>query len=257
MINLKFFFFLLVLFASFLEACSVQNTEKEVSKTEQIQADTSKKVKEIDLQNILLNNQNVSEILTKYGEKNPETIVIISTKIGNIKLKLYEETPLHRANFIRLAKKKYFDGTSFHRVIDGFIVQGGGFDEPRTSVGKYTVPAEMKAELLHKRGALAMAREYKDNPQKRSAFHDFYIVQTQKMSLPELQATAKEHKIRLTPLQTKTYTSLGGAPHLDNEHTVFGEVIEGMDVIDKIAKVKTDKGGWPIDDIKLIVKVIE
>ncbi len=257
MMNLKKIFFLGVFVLFLINACSEENTKQKAEKVKEIQADTTKKRAEIDLQNVLLDNQNVSDILTKYGEKNPETIVIISTKLGDIKLKLYKETPLHRANFVRLAKKKYFDGTSFHRVIDGFIVQGGGFDEPRASIGKYTVPAEMKPELLHKRGALAMAREYKENPQKRSAFHDFYIVQTQKMSLPELQASAKEHKIKLTSLQTRIYTSLGGAPHLDNEHTVFGEVVQGMDVIDKIAKVKTDKGGWPIDDIKLKVQVIE
>lgn len=256
MVNMKNIRCLLLLMIYLLAACEGNDTKKKTEKNEKIAQETPKKNQEINLQDILLDNQNVVEVLTKYGEQNPENVVIISTRMGDIKIKLYKETPLHRANFVRLAKKKYFDGTVFHRVINDFIIQGGGFDEPRPSVGKYTVPSEIKPAFLHKRGAIAMAREYKDNPQKRSAFHDFYIVQTKKMTLPELQATAKEHKIKLTSLQTKTYTTLGGAPHLDNEHTVFGEVIEGMDVVDKIAKVKTDKGGWPIDDIEISIKLL-
>ncbi|GAB4192581.1 MAG: hypothetical protein OHK0057_21670 [Thermoflexibacter sp.] len=227
------------------------NTKVENKATKQVEK------KEINLQDVLLDNQNVTEVLTKYGDKHPETVVLISTRLGDIKVRLYKETPLHRANFIRLAKKKYFDGTVFHRVIQDFIVQGGGFDTPRPSVGKYTIPSEIKPEFIHKRGALAMAREYENNPDKRSAFHDFYIVQTKKMTLPELQASAKEHKIKLTPLQINTYTTLGGAPHLDNQHTVFGEVVEGMDVVDRIAAVKTDKGGWPIEDVVIKMTVIE
>ncbi|MCU0393693.1 MAG: peptidylprolyl isomerase [Thermoflexibacter sp.] len=251
---MKYISILLIL--SWCLACHETQQKKNVEKKEENKSSISQK-KEINLQDVLLDNQNVTEILSKYGAQNPETIVLISTRMGDIKIRLYKETPLHRSNFIRLAKKKYFDGTEFHRVIKDFIVQGGGFDEPRPSVGKYTIPSEIKPELLHKRGALAMAREYNDNPDKRSAFHDFYIVQTKKMTLPELQASAKEHKIKLSPLQISTYTTLGGAPHLDNQHTVFGEVIAGMDVVDKIALVKTDKGGWPIEGIDIKVKVLE
>jgi peptidyl-prolyl cis-trans isomerase B (cyclophilin B) len=242
----------------FCLACSEsKESRKTNAKVENNKATKQAEKKEINLQDVLLDNQNVTEVLTKYGEQNPETVVLISTRLGDIKVRLYKETPLHRANFIRLAKKKYFDGTVFHRVIQDFIVQGGGFDTPRPSVGKYTIPSEIKPEFIHKRGALAMAREYENNPEKRSAFHDFYIVQTKKMTLPELQASAKEHKIKLTPLQIKTYTTLGGTPHLDNQHTVFGEVIAGMDVVDKIAVVKTDKGGWPIEDIVIKMTVLE
>lgn len=238
-------------------ACNESKESKKMNTKVENKATKQVEKKEVNLQDILLDNQNVTEVLTKYGEQNPETVVLISTRLGDIKVKLYKETPLHRANFIRLAKKKYFDGTVFHRVIQDFIVQGGGFDTPRPSVGKYTIPSEIKPEFIHKRGALAMAREYENNPEKRSAFHDFYIVQTKKMTLPELQASAKEHKIKLTPLQINTYTTIGGAPHLDNQHTVFGEVIAGMDVVDKIAAVKTDKGGWPIEDVVIKMVVIE
>ncbi|SFF44734.1 peptidylprolyl isomerase [Thermoflexibacter ruber] len=238
-------------------ACSESQESRKSNAKVENKATKQVEKKEVNLQDILLDNQNVTEVLTKYGEQNPETVVLISTRLGDIKVKLYKETPLHRANFIRLAKKKYFDGTVFHRVIQDFIVQGGGFDTPRPSVGKYTIPSEIKPEFIHKRGALAMAREYENNPEKRSAFHDFYIVQTKKMTLPELQASAKEHKIKLTPLQINTYTTLGGAPHLDNQHTVFGEVVAGMDVVDRIAAVKTDKGGWPIEDVVIKMTVIE
>lgn len=251
--NLKTIIYCLAILFSFA-SCEENSSKQKVENHKEI-SQKAQKPQEIDLQEVLLDNQNVAEVLTKYGAQNPENIAIISTRMGDIKIKLYKETPLHRANFVRLAKKKYFDGTVFHRVVDGFMVQGGGFDEPRASVGKYTVPSEIKPAFLHKRGAIAMAREYKDNPQKRSAFHDFYIVQTKKMTLPELQATAKEHKIKLNPLQTRIYTTIGGTPHLDGDHTVFGEVIEGMDVVDKIAKVKTDKGNWPIDDIEITVKL--
>ncbi len=252
----------IILLIGFCLACSENkegrknDAKPEENKAIKKQAEQAER-KGVNLQEVLLDNQNVVEVLTKYGEQNPETVVLISTRLGDIKVKLYKETPLHRANFIRLAKKKYFDGTVFHRVIKDFIVQGGGFDTPRPSVGKYTIPSEIRPEFIHKRGALAMAREYENNPEKRSAFHDFYIVQTKKMTLPELQASAKEHKIKLTPLQINTYTTLGGAPHLDNQHTVFGEVIAGMDVVDKIAAVKTDRGGWPIEDIVIKMIVIE
>lgn len=238
-------------------ACSESQESRKSNAKVENKATKQVEKKEVNLQDILLDNQNVTEVLTKYGEQNPETVVLISTRLGDIKVRLYKETPLHRANFIRLTKKKYFDGTVFHRVIQDFIVQGGGFDTPRPSVGKYTIPSEIKPEFIHKRGALAMAREYENNPEKRSAFHDFYIVQTKKMTLPELQASAKEHKIKLTPLQINTYTTLGGAPHLDNQHTVFGEVIAGMDVVDRIAAVKTDKGGWPIEDVVIKMTVIK
>lgn len=250
-----------------------------------------------------------------------ETIVI-ETEYGKMKLKLYEETPLHKANFLKLAREKAFDSLLFHRVINNFMIQGGDplskRARPGDSLGHgdigYTVPAEFSKNIIHKKGALAAAREGDDiNPKFESSGSQFYIVMGKVRTMEDLKkyedrinnthytncarAFMKsedgkklkqlynrlktenkvdsaeiinkliESKITAehlkTPLykfsdyQVKTYTTVGGTPHLDGTYTVFGEVIEGLDIIDKIASAKTDKRDRPLSDIRMKVTVIE
>ncbi len=205
-----------------------------------------------------LTNENVREELLKYGKENPETVVLLSTSMGEIKLKLYQETPFHRANFIRLAKSGYYNGTVFHRVIKGHMVQGGDSREPKRDIGKYGVPSEVKPEFVHVRGALAMAR-YDDefNPTKASSPDNFYMVQGSKVSETELQQVSQKNGIKYTPAQLKAYLTKGGVPTLDMKYTVFGEVLEGMDVVDKIARVPVDTHDWPSQEIYITMKVLE
>jgi peptidyl-prolyl cis-trans isomerase A (cyclophilin A) len=167
-----------------------------------------------------LNNNNVVAELTQFGQEHPETVVVLHTNLGNIRLKLYQDTPLHRANFVRLAKVGYLDGSIFYRVVKDFVVQGSSSDVPRPRIGGYTIPAEMKPQHRHVRGALSMSRSYDYNPDKRSASSDFFIL----------------HK-----------DALG----LNGDHTVFGEVIGGMDVVDKMALVPTSQE-WPLQDLVIL-----
>lgn len=159
---------------------------------------------------------------------------VIHTQFGDMKGFLYNETPKHRDNFVKLAKSGFYDGTLFHRVILGFMIQGGDPNsktaKPGQSLGSgdlgYTVPAEFNPALKHKRGALAAART--ENPTKASSASQFYIVEPEK-----------------------------GANFLDNNYTVFGEITEGLDVITKIASVKKDGSDRPLEDVKMTVKIVE
>ena len=187
------------------------------------------------------------------------TMVLISTPFGDMKIKLYDETPLHRDNFIKLAKEGYFDGLLFHRVISGFMIQGGDPNSRNAQPGQplgsggpgYTVPAEFNTALIHKKGALSAARLGDQmNPQKASSGSQFYIVQGK-------PASDYDFRIQYTEEQKAIYKSVGGTPFLDQNYTVFGEVVEGLDVIDKIAAVKTAPGDRPLEDVKFTVKVIE
>ena len=255
----------------------------------------------------------------KDGNMEKETVLKIETSMGDIKVKLYNETPKHRDNFIKQAKDGTYNGTLFHRVIKDFMVQAGDPESKTAPKGKmlgsgdvgYTVPAEfVYPKYFHKKGALSAARQGDEvNPKKESSGCQFYIVtgkvfndstllnmeqqknqnkvteafnalaqkhmkEIYKMrkandqdGLYALQDTlfiqaeaeaAKQPDFHFTPEQIKAYTTVGGTPHLDGEYTVFGEVVEGMDIVDKIQQVKTDRSDRPEEDVKIInVSVIE
>lgn len=240
-----------------------------------------------------------------------DNIVIIKTTSGDIKVKLYDQTPLHRDNFLKLVKEKYYDRTLFHRVIKGFMVQAGDPQSKGALAGKslgtggpgYTIPAEIiYPQLFHKRGVLAAARQGDEvNPNRASSGSQFYIVwgeiynegklaqlekglksmkeqeifnalvaenkervlalrksrdQAGLMELQQELLAITEGKMReikevLTPEQREAYTTVGGTPHLDGQYTVFGEVIEGLDIVEKIQQTATGAGDRPKEDIMI------
>lgn len=202
----------------------------------------------------------------KEETKEITTMVLISTNYGDMKAILYNETPLHRDNFIKLVKEGYYDGTLFHRVIDGFMIQGGDPDsktaKPKQMLGQggpgYTIPAEFKQELIHKKGALAAARMGDNvNPQKASSGSQFYIAQGKRYTSEELNMLQARMGKQFNQTQKDAYVNEGGVPFLDYEYTVFGQVIEGLEVIDKIAKVQKDRYDRPIEDVKMTISIVE
>lgn len=213
---------------------------------------------------ILINLFSFNNLTQKMGDKDYK--VLISTSLGDIKVQLYNETPLHRDNFIKLVNQKFFDGTLFHRVINQFMIQGGDPDskdaKPKTKLGDsgpgYNIPAEFVSKYLHKRGALAAAREGDEvNPKKESSGSQFYIVQGKKYNDVEMDEVTKRTGKIFSKEERDIYNTIGGVPHLDANYTVFGEVYEGMEVVDKIVLVKTRKSDdRPVEDIKMTLKVI-
>ena len=251
-------------------------------------------------------------------EGSGQTKILITTNYGIIKIKLYNETPLHRDNFIKLVKAHYYDSLLFHRVIQKFMIQGGDPDSKKSTAGAtlgeggpgYTIPAEINRKLFHKKGVLAAARESDlDNPTQASSGSQFYIVQgkvftdsllqTQAIritkrtlfnyfiNLPENKHYLDDYKryvklenidstkyindifdakvekelpnvaqYKFTPEQVKAYTTIGGTPALDNTYTVFGEVYEGLEIVDLIASQKTDRNARPLDDVRIISAAI-
>lgn len=255
-------------------------------------------------------------------DKDKDYVVTIKTQYGDMVAILYDETPKHKQNFIKLAKEHYYDSTLFHRVIEGFMIQGGDPDsktaQPGARLGNggpaYTVDAEFNPKFFHEKGALSAARQGDNiNPKKASSGSQFYIVQGQKMDEPALInmenniqfqrknmqlreiITQPKHKdlmqtimekqqagdgewlntffeasdtliqkekpdykpFKFSEAQRQRYTEVGGAPHLDGEYTVFGKVISGLDVIDKIAAQKRDGADRPVEDIRMTVTVEE
>jgi peptidylprolyl isomerase len=237
-----------------------------------------------------------------------DSVVSVKTSLGDIKLLLYNGTPVHKANFLKLVDMGFYDGVSFHRVIRNFMIQGGDpatksglTKEQLDTLGTYTIPAEFNPLYFHKKGALAAAREGNDvNPEMRSSGTQFYIVQGVKLSEDDLKAAelkinnnikqalftrllsevsdsarkagtalqddklqelasvkmfdslSNHGDFRLTDDQKNTYMTIGGVPRLDQTYTVFGEVIEGLDVVDKIAAVPTDQNDKPVSDVRII-----
>jgi peptidyl-prolyl cis-trans isomerase B (cyclophilin B) len=190
------------------------------------------------------------------------TKVLMKTSAGNITMVLYDDTPLHRDNLIALIKKNFYDGLLFHRVIPGFMVQAGDPNskdaKPGVQLGSggpgYTVPAEFKPNHFHKKGALAAARQGDQaNPKRASSGSQFYIVvgaPTSENALNQMEKSGQHAKF--TAEERKVYPTLGGTPHLDAQYTVFGEVTEGLDILDKISKVECDQANRPKVDVKII-----
>ncbi|XZF13069.1 peptidylprolyl isomerase [Chitinophagaceae bacterium MMS25-I14] len=184
--------------------------------------------------------------------------VIITTEYGKIEMELYDKTPKHRDNMIKLIKEKFYDGTLFHRVIPGFVIQGGDPDSKTATAGKqlgegdvgYKIPAEINDEYYHQRGALAMARD--NNPEKASSGCQFYIVVGKKFTDAELDQVQQRSGRKFTAEQRETYKTKGGVPHLDGGYTVFGMVTEGMDVVDKIVNEPRDASDRPNKDVKML-----
>jgi peptidylprolyl isomerase len=244
---------------------------------------------------------------------NENTVILMKTSLGDIKLKLYDETPVHRDNFIKLINSGFYEGISFHRVINGFMIQAGDpvtrsvpIAKSADTLNTYTIPSEFKKELFHKKGALAAAREGNDiNPEMRSSGTHFYIVQGVKLTdedlalaenrinsnikqalfnkiirqvadsarLSGIQMTEGEAQekasikmfdflaanpvYKIPEYQREIYKAIGGVPRLDGTYTVFGEVLEGLDVVDKIASVETDTADKPLTDVKILkIKIL-
>ncbi len=196
-----------------------------------------------------------------------EQLVQISTDMGDITVILFNETPGHRDNFLKLAEEGYYDGLLFHRVINGFMIQTGDPHSKDAVAGEplgrggpgYTIPAEIREGLFHQKGALAAARQGDQvNPERESSGSQFYIVQGRTWAPQELEMMARDRGTPFTEEQIEKYTTVGGTPHLDNAYTVFGQVIDGMDVIDRIAGVETGPGDRPTEDVRIkSVTVIE
>ncbi len=172
-----------------------------------------------------LTDKNIMEFLLDYGNKNTENLVRITTDYGFIDILLFKKTKFHRANFIYLTKKKYFNNTQFYRVISNFMIQGGNSDDrvtlkKRKTIGKYLLPNDYNKGYKHDRGMISMPSKNIENPYKKASPFEFFIVQEK-----------------------------GGSHHLDGDYTIFGKVIKGMDVVDIIASVPTDSSDWPLENI--------
>ena len=204
------------------------------------------------------------EVVIKKKDKKKD--VLVQTSMGDMLIRLSDSTPLHRDNFLRLVKQGFYDSVLFHRVINNFMIQSGDPDSKNAAAGKplgeggpgYTVPAEFRTTLFHKKGALAAARRGDDvNPQKASSGSQFYIVQGKKFTdgaLDTLEIFRLNGK-KIPADQREAYKSIGGTPHLDQGYTVFGEVIKGLDVVDKIAAVLTSRGAdidRPLENVMIV-----
>jgi len=201
---------------------------------------------------VVITPQNLREVLTAYGKDNPEDEVLIETSFGNIRLRLYPETPLHRANFVKLIKEGYYDEALFYRIVNEFMIQGGDLQKKLN----YRIPAEFQPKYIHKRGALSMARVDDNNPGKESSAAEFFIVHGERYSREDVEMADRNLGLTHTPEQIDTYVSIGGYIALDNQYTTFGEVLSGMEVVDKIASVKVFNEDKPLKKIPFKISVV-
>jgi cyclophilin family peptidyl-prolyl cis-trans isomerase len=195
--------------------------------------------------------ENLREVLTQYGKNNPENRVTIKTSFGTIKLRLYDDTPLHRANFVKLIKEGYYENAEFYRIVYEFMIQGGDLKQKLN----YRIPSEFNPKYFHKRGALSMARSDENNPELQSSAAEFFIVQGQRYADWDIDMEARNNGLTLTPEQRASYLKDGGYMSLDGRYTVFGEVTEGLDVVDKIATSKVYNEDKPLQKIPLEITV--
>lgn len=194
---------------------------------------------------------------TAQQKQEKETVVVIETSMGTIKAKLYNDTPKHRDNFIKLINEGWYNGSPFHRVIKDFMIQGGQNADGRLDPG-YTIPAEITNNHFHKKGALAAARQPDQvNPKKASSGSQFYIVQGKKFDEAWLDMYEDRSGKVFSARQRQAYQTVGGSPHLDGDYTVFGEVTEGLDVVDKITAVKTGNMDVPLEPVTIKSITIE
>lgn len=205
--------------------------------------------------------------LTAIAKPPKNQYVRISTAYGECIVRLYNQTPKHRDNFIKLTKQGFYNGTLFHRVIQNFMIQGGDPDSRDTAKNKpgaelgngdvgYTIPAEFRDSIFHKKGVLAAARD--DNPAKASSGCQFYIVEGKRFTdgkMDTLENTRLKGR-KIPAWQREWYKSVGGTPHLDQNYTAYGEVVTGLDMIDRIAAVKTDKNDRPLKDVPMTVTLL-
>lgn len=180
-----------------------------------------------------ISTENAIAFFTEYGKTHPQTRLKISTRLGDIYVHLFKDTPIHRASFLYLVDKGYYDTTCFYRIVPDFIVQGGSSDNLvtptyKTQLNDYRIPSEFRKNRKHKRGCMAAARDWENNPTKESTPFEFYFIQASK-----------------------------DQSHLNYEHTVFGEITKGLDVIDKITKVNIDRYEWPDKDIPMKITILD
>ena len=211
---------------------------------------------------ILLTNTLLAQKDSVVTRKDRKRDVLLQTNYGDITIRLSDSTPLHRDNFLKLTKTHFYDSVLFHRVIKNFMIQGGDPDSKNASAGKplgnggpaYRIPAEFRQTLFHRKGVIAAARD--NNPEKASSGSQFYITQGRIFTDAGLDSVETYRLKRKIPANhSEVYKTTGGVPHLDQNYTVFGEVVKGLDVVDKIADVKTSKGtdkDRPIDNVTII-----
>ncbi|MEI6865864.1 peptidylprolyl isomerase [Flavicella sp.] len=229
--------FLIIIFISCKSESKQQTSTKDTLITKVISKTETKKkyILPRDRKYIFdsITTDNAVEFFTQYGKENPQTKLRIDTHLGSITVRLYKDTPIHRASFLYLVKSGYYNSTSFYRVVPDFIVQGGNSDNLVTPAYKeqlhnYRIPAEFRKKRSHKRGCIAAARDWVNNPTKESTPFEFYFIQADK-----------------------------NQSHLNFEHTVFGEIIDGIEVIDKITQVKIDRYEWPEKEITMKITILD